>query len=45
MPIEHAPDACWEVWKVLNSENPKGEGKLGNEKGGLFKNIKRGMKH
>ena len=31
--------------EVLKSENPKGERKLGNEKGGLFKNIKRGVKH
>ena len=30
-------NACWEVRKVLKSENPKGEGKLGNEKGVLFK--------
>ena len=29
-------DASWEVWKVLKSENPKGEGKLGNEKGGCY---------
>ena len=24
---------------MLKSENPKGEGKLGNEKGGVIKNI------
>ena len=28
--------------KVLKSENPKGEGKLGNGKGVLFKNITMG---
>ena len=45
MPTEHAQMHARKVWKVLKSENPKGEGKLGNGNGGLFKNIKKGVKH
>ena len=30
---------------VIKSEKPKGEGKLGNEKGGYLKILKEGVKH
>ena len=37
MPTEHAQMHAGKCERWLKSENPKGKGKLGNGKGGLFK--------
>ena len=42
MPTEHAQMYAGKCEKVLKSENPKGEGKLGNENGGYLKLLKGG---
>ena len=36
MLTEHAQMPAGKLWTVLKSENPKGEGKLGKEKGGCY---------